>query len=187
MVGSNWKSLIALSLGAVLLGLPTASFAVVPISPEFAVIASGGTITVTNNSGTAAYPESFYIFGLGIGIPNSYNPNNNLGWNDFASNPGTPSASLTYINPNYLSLGTDIGPNSSSSGLTYFDPPSLQIFTLDLVNPDGQLFTYSFNGATGTLTPGVPEPSTWAMMLIGFAGLGYAGCRRAKRNPSAIA
>jgi hypothetical protein len=27
---------------------------------------------------------------------------------------------------------------------------------------------------------GVPEPSTWAMMLIGFAGLGFAGCRRGK-------
>jgi hypothetical protein len=24
----------------------------------------------------------------------------------------------------------------------------------------------------------VPEPSTWAMMLLGFAGLGYAGYRR---------
>jgi PEP-CTERM motif len=27
----------------------------------------------------------------------------------------------------------------------------------------------------------VPEPSTWAMMLIGFAGLGYAGYRRQKK------
>jgi hypothetical protein len=27
------------------------------------------------------------------------------------------------------------------------------------------------------VTP-VPEPSTWAMMLLGFAGLGYAGLRR---------
>ena len=26
--------------------------------------------------------------------------------------------------------------------------------------------------------PAVPEPSTWAMMLIGFAGLGYAAVRR---------
>jgi hypothetical protein len=26
----------------------------------------------------------------------------------------------------------------------------------------------------------VPEPSTWAMMLLGFAGLGYTGYRRAK-------
>jgi hypothetical protein len=27
-----------------------------------------------------------------------------------------------------------------------------------------------------------PEPSTWAMMLIGFAGLGYAGYRSARRS-----
>jgi PEP-CTERM motif len=27
----------------------------------------------------------------------------------------------------------------------------------------------------------VPEPSTWAMMLLGFAGLGYASYRRARR------
>jgi hypothetical protein len=29
----------------------------------------------------------------------------------------------------------------------------------------------------------VPETSTWAMMLIGFAGLGYAGYRRGKIRP----
>jgi hypothetical protein len=29
-------------------------------------------------------------------------------------------------------------------------------------------------------TPGIPEPSTWAMMLIGFAGLGFAYRRRRK-------
>jgi PEP-CTERM motif-containing protein len=28
----------------------------------------------------------------------------------------------------------------------------------------------------------VPEPSTWAMMVLGFAGLGFAGWRRAGRN-----
>jgi PEP-CTERM motif len=33
----------------------------------------------------------------------------------------------------------------------------------------------------------VPEPSTWAMMLLGFMGLGYAGYRRAKRNSPAFA
>jgi hypothetical protein len=32
----------------------------------------------------------------------------------------------------------------------------------------------------------VPEPSTWAMMLIGFAGLGYASCR-ASRKSAAVA
>jgi hypothetical protein len=31
----------------------------------------------------------------------------------------------------------------------------------------------------------VPEPSTWGMMLVGFAGLGYAGYRRAKEPRAA--
>ena len=34
--------------------------------------------------------------------------------------------------------------------------------------------------------PAAPEPSTWAMMLIGFAGLGYAS-RRASRKSAALA
>jgi hypothetical protein len=33
----------------------------------------------------------------------------------------------------------------------------------------------------------VPEPSTWAMMLLGFAGLGYAAFRRSKGPLSAVA
>jgi hypothetical protein len=31
----------------------------------------------------------------------------------------------------------------------------------------------------------VPEPSTWAMLLVGFAGLGYAGWRRGRRAAAA--
>jgi PEP-CTERM motif len=31
----------------------------------------------------------------------------------------------------------------------------------------------------------VPEPSTWAMLLLGFAGLGYAGYRRARESRAA--
>jgi hypothetical protein len=31
-------------------------------------------------------------------------------------------------------------------------------------------------------TGSVPEPSTWAMMLIGFAGLGFAAYRRGGPN-----
>jgi hypothetical protein len=36
-----------------------------------------------------------------------------------------------------------------------------------------------------TVTPTVPEPSTWAMMLLGFAGIGFAAYRP-KQNGSAF-
>jgi hypothetical protein len=36
-------------------------------------------------------------------------------------------------------------------------------------------------GETGALTA-VPEASTWAMMLVGFAGLGFAGFYRSRRS-----
>jgi hypothetical protein len=39
---------------------------------------------------------------------------------------------------------------------------------------------------SGTLEANVPEPSTWAMMLLGFAGLGYAALRR-KAKDGAVA
>ena len=38
------------------------------------------------------------------------------------------------------------------------------------------------NGMTGA----VPEPSTWAMMLIGFAGLGFLSFRRSKQRSAAL-
>jgi hypothetical protein len=35
-------------------------------------------------------------------------------------------------------------------------------------------------------TTSIPEPSIWAMMLLGFAGLGLVGCRRARETRAAI-
>jgi hypothetical protein len=41
--------------------------------------------------------------------------------------------------------------------------------------------------ASAAATPGVPQLSTWAMMLLGFAGLGFVGYRRATRARAAFA
>jgi len=45
----------------------------------------------------------------------------------------------------------------------------------------------TFNAAFSLDGSVVPEPSTWAMMLLGFAGLGFAGYRRARRARPASA
>jgi hypothetical protein len=46
-------------------------------------------------------------------------------------------------------------------------------------------YTFDIPNDTITLEIGVPEPATWAMMLLGFAGLGLAGYRRARTTISA--
>jgi hypothetical protein len=67
----------------------------------------------------------------------------------------------------------------------------LNYFGMPYYEANGFSFTYDFATSPVAATPiatafdfpvfqssTVPEPSTWAMMLLGFAGLGYAGMRR---------
>jgi hypothetical protein len=44
-----------------------------------------------------------------------------------------------------------------------------------------------FFDANVSLTPTVPEASTWVMMLTGFAGLRFAAFRRARKTAPTIA
>ena len=63
------------------------------------------------------------------------------------------------IAPDWLRVGTDIvGPPVTGGGAAP-----------------------TFNAAFSLTGAVVPEPSTWAMMLLGFAGLGFLGYRRALR------
>ena len=66
------------------------------------------------------------------------------------------------------------GPNEFS---IFFGAPPASDVVLELVNADGQ--TYQVNLGEPAVVS-APEPSTWAMMLIGFAGLGFVGYRRAR-------
>jgi PEP-CTERM motif len=67
------------------------------------------------------------------------------------------------------------------------DPDWLRVGT-DIVGAVGDPATVTqFNASFSLKGTVVPEPSTWAMMLLGFAGLGYAGLRQraAMRRKSA--
>ena len=69
---------------------------------------------------------------------------------------------------------------SQLPGLIGFDekvshplPAGFDFFNFQAVT--GNVLIQSISGTT------VPEPSTWAMMLLGFVGLGYAGFRRTRK------
>ena len=47
----------------------------------------------------------------------------------------------------------------------------------------GEVHNYGYDGALPATS--APEPSTWAMMLAGFAGLAYVGFRRSRKQPIA--
>jgi hypothetical protein len=72
-------------------------------------------------------------------------------------------------------LGVHFGAANSGA------PERTQFYTFNFVNPTSQLYLNTRGFSVGVIIPGVgsvPEPSTWAMMLLGFAGIGIALRRR---------
>jgi len=64
-----------------------------------------------------------------------------------------------------------------------YNTDGVNYFSADL--PGGELRTI---GDVGTLTiSAVPEPSTWAMMILGFVGVGFVAYRRKARAALGIA
>jgi PEP-CTERM motif len=64
-------------------------------------------------------------------------------------------------------------------------PAIMELAATQIAGPGGAISVSLTNFATAT--SGVPEPSTWAMMALGFIGLGYAAVRRGSKDRSALA
>jgi PEP-CTERM motif len=75
-----------------------------------------------------------------------------------------------------LDYSNYIGPDGGISSNFFFTAPPDSSVAVDLVNSDGQTFQ---------LALGTPEPSTWAMTLLGFAGLGFVGYRTSRGTSAA--
>jgi PEP-CTERM motif len=107
----------------------------------------------------------------------------------------TTTGIATLIGP--LGGGVELGAMVEEDGVLYGGAqiPSVSVETLD---PTTGAATSGppLTGASGTFwglapdplrTSAVPEPSTWAMMLLGFAGLGFAGYRKSHKAVSIAA
>ena len=55
---------------------------------------------------------------------------------------------------------------------------SVVVFDFSVASDQSVENTDTIIGVTESLITAIPEPSTWAMMLIGFAGLGFLAYRR---------
>ena len=76
-------------------------------------------------------------------------------------------AAIASPDDDVIDLGSDFGPNID---LTFG-------YTLVADGSGGFGFDFAIGGA---VPQAAPEPSTWAMMLIGFVGVGFAGHRSAQ-------
>jgi hypothetical protein len=105
------------------------------------------------------------------------------------------------ITPSNLAAGSAIGTDAAGSGgagiiftLTSEENFSAPTPTLEIFTNSWQVHS-GLNGGTiaqGNFTIGapaivasaVPEPSTWAMMILGFAGIGFMAYRRKQNGPA---
>jgi hypothetical protein len=88
---------------------------------------------------------------------------------------------LTFTSSDPYSIGLD--------GYTLLEDYPIQFYNNNNHNPIFMVGKYSFNGLGNEdvyslkitdVAGAVPEPATWAMMLVGFGGVGFAMRRRSK-------
>jgi hypothetical protein len=80
----------------------------------------------------------------------------------------------SFFHDDVIDLGSSLGPDVDLT------------FNYNLVADGSGGFGFDL-AVGGAVSDTVPEPSTWAMMLLGFAGLAFAGSRRAKAGDAPLA
>jgi hypothetical protein len=108
--------------------------------------------------------------------------------NSLDTQPAVLSVDQTIIVPANDAVGVafQASADAVSGGTTAYIDPLIEISPAFLASHPGTKLTFSAGYlGTGPGYGGVPEPSTWVMLIISFAGLGYAGWRRGRRLAAA--
>jgi len=143
-------------------------------------------VTIYNNSvlphylpdpvaGDAGVPFCVSSSNTGSACTDAYNTFDFIFTNeDIVSVSVDPSSSADFLPATFGShLGLQFNPSKPDEfmvDLTGDDPAYLSTLVIDVTTAGGG-------------PPPVPEPSTWAMKLLGFAGLGFAASRRTRSAP----
>jgi hypothetical protein len=133
-------------------------------------------------------PNDFSMFAVASGLPpisNGVITYDNLYWPGGASQtafdyPGQGNFLDIFGLAFTISSGqvVDLFSNGVRFGI---NPTDTNVFGVVVATPAAAV-DYVANGVAAS----TPEPSTWAMMLLGFAGLGFAGYRNARKVAVAV-
>jgi hypothetical protein len=179
------QAFAVVGIAALVAGMATPGQAVVANPADFQIIEAPHQYTVVNNS------DTWYVTGFEITNPQAGDPivlafTSRNNWSAskcvtgcFAGQPGfsylSPAGLVTDLGTYYF-FESYIAPHTSSNpGDFTFNAVIASEAILYLINLD-HVTTSVVLGAA--ITPGVPEPATWAMMLFGFAGVGFLAYRR---------
>jgi hypothetical protein len=171
------KSVVALAVVA-LLGLPTAAssavynFSFAPSQALFGAPVSGsGTFTTSNTSTIVGGQTAFEIISISGTV------------NGFAITAPVLASYGNYFTtgPSFLD-GSGVkfyteGSNGQNR-VDFFNQSSNGMYRVNTFSPGSSEFVTASSFA---VVAAVPEPSTWAMMILGFVGLGFMAFRRKQR------
>jgi hypothetical protein len=181
--------------GVVLRTISLASLGITSYSPTGLAIAANGQILIGNGNGnvggTTIVIDPGYTPGSKPSVVASFNVSGeDEVWYD-------PTTGRWFLSARSNSSGPVLGViNSNTDALLQLitTDPSAHSVAVDPIS--GEVFVPFGAGATDTLCPlgciavfadnvnAVPEPSTWAMMILGFCGIGFMAYRRKQNGPA---
>ena len=124
-----------------------------------------------------------------VGVRGCCSTESTFSVNNLVGDPG-PTQERTFLNGTTSHLGTLLASHTFPAGTIIDTAGPISVPVGDIIADAMQyriVFTHADQSATDTiqLTTGIPEASTWAMMIAGFIGLAFAAFRR-ERMPLAI-